>query len=149
MCNLRNYKSALRMDGESVGDSSGTVSFDIGAGGLETDMNFWMVINDKHGEALVMTNLTSMWDFDEADTGSMQLAHDFLVKDLFEWDSLMDMEYANQSMTLELSNHNQTGAELFYGSLVAGHEGMTMSAGSGYVFCSDVVCALLAVPVEW
>ena len=124
------------MDGESVGDSSGTASFDIGAGGMETDTSFWMVINDKHGEALVMTNLTSMWDLDEAATGGVQLAHDFIVKDLYQWDALMDMEYADQSMTLELSNHNQMGAELFYGSLEAGHDGMR----SGYVNAHDVGC---------
>jgi hypothetical protein len=143
MCRPSYYNSALRMDGESVGDSSGTVSFDIGAGGLETDMNFWIVINDKHGESLVMTNLTSVWDFDEAATGGMQWTHDFLVKDLCEWASLMDMEYANQSMTLELSSRNQAGAELFYGTLAAGHEGMTMSAGSGYVNMMLLVHSLL------
>jgi hypothetical protein len=141
MCHSSYYKSALRMDGESVGDSYGTVYFDIGAGGLDTEMNFWMVINDKHGESLVTTNLTSMWDFDEAATGGMQLTHAFLAKDLYKWDSLM-------SMTLELSSRNQAGAELFYGSLAAGHEGMTMSAGSGYVNMMLLVHCWL-FPVEW
>ena len=124
------------MEGENVGDSSGRVSLDMGAGGMETDVNFWMVINDKHGEALVMTNLTSMWDLDEAATGGLELTHDFLVKDMYQWDALADMEYyANKSMTLVLSNHNQAGSELFYASLEAGHDGMTLGAGaaSGYV----------------
>ena len=114
-----------------MGDSSGAVAYDIGAGGLETDTSFWMVINDKHGESLVFTNMSSMWDIDEAATGEMKVTHDFLVRDTLQWDALMSMEYAHQDMTLELSNHNQAGAELFYGTLEAGYEGMTMSSGSG------------------
>jgi hypothetical protein len=87
---------------------------------------------------LVFTNLSTMWDFDEpATNGALKVKHEFIYQDMWmeiwSWDALVAMEYANQDMTLEMSNHNQGGSETFFYWLDAGQDGMTTKTGSWYV----------------
>jgi hypothetical protein len=139
LCNtIRYYNSTLRVNGDHVRDSSGWIDYDFQAGGASSDVHFFMDLNDRNGHPLVFTNLSTMWDFGEPTiNGALKVKHEFIYQDMWmeiwSWDALMAMEYANQDMTLEVSNHNQGGSETFFYWLDAGQDGMTTETGSWYV----------------
>jgi hypothetical protein len=60
------FKGDLRMDGENVGDLSGSFLYDLSKdlSDVKTIMN--VIVTDKHGAAVFLSKWSSMWVLDEA-----------------------------------------------------------------------------------
>jgi hypothetical protein len=76
------YISALRIDGDKVGDASGAMTNHFGNSSKEADTMMWMIIRDNQGNDIVFHNLSMAYDVDG--DGFISIDHEFQARDVVD-----------------------------------------------------------------